>query len=159
MPKDDFKVVPVKGMSINGHIDPRSEDVCYLCLMRSNVSQRRFFEWFYTNITCPMLKNIRRRYNPASTPLNDGEEVPDDQKFVMWGDSDIPYLQQMITPERIAAAMLLGLYFAKIGAKITENSKPLDMGQMFKILRLSGRQMTSIHKEKPLSVMIDLIFK
>ena len=77
----------------------------------------------------------------------------------MWGDSDIPYLQQMTTPERIATAMLLGLYFAKIGAKITENSKPLDMGQMFKILRLSKRQMTSIHKEKPLSVMVDLIFK
>ena len=35
MPKDDFKVVPVKGMSINGHIDPRSEEVGYLYLMQS----------------------------------------------------------------------------------------------------------------------------
>ena len=39
----------------------------------------------------------------------------------MWGDSDIPYFKHMTTPERIAASVQLGILFAKIGAKITEN--------------------------------------
>ena len=32
-PSNDFKVIPVKGLSINGHIDPRSKELGYLCLM------------------------------------------------------------------------------------------------------------------------------
>ena len=46
-PSSDFKVVPIKGLSINAHIDPRSTEVGYLCLLGSNVSQQLFFEWFY----------------------------------------------------------------------------------------------------------------
>ena len=37
-------------------------------------------------------------------------------------------LHIMMTPERIAAAMLLDLNFGKFGAKTTEVSQPLDLG-------------------------------
>ena len=47
LPTDEFLVVPIKGLSINGHIDPRSEEIGYLYLMGKNVPQKRFFEWFY----------------------------------------------------------------------------------------------------------------
>jgi len=59
-PSDDFKVVPVKGLSINGHINPRSKEVGYLCLLGTNVSQQFFFDWFYKNATCPTVKEIRK---------------------------------------------------------------------------------------------------
>ena len=50
----------------------------------------------------------------------------------MWGDSDIPYLQQMTSPERIATSIKRGIFFAKIGVKITETSQPLDLGPFLK---------------------------
>ena len=122
-------------------------------------SSKRFFEWFYQNITCPTVKQIRECYNPSATPATDGGDIPADQKFVLWGDSAIPYLQQIMTPSRIIAAMLLGLYFAKFGAKITESTQPLDMGPFLKILRLNGKNMTSIDTVKPLTILVDMIFK
>ena len=43
-PSNDFKVIPIKGLSINAYIDPRAQKIGYLCLIGSNVSQQRFFE-------------------------------------------------------------------------------------------------------------------
>ena len=77
----------------------------------------------------------------------------------MWGDSDIPYLQQMMSPERIKLSSKRGVFFAKIGAKITETSQPLDLGPHFKILKSTGRSMTSVGKDNPLTIMIDMIFE
>ena len=39
LPNDDFVGVPIKVLPINGYIDPRSEEVGYMCLIGSNVSQ------------------------------------------------------------------------------------------------------------------------
>ena len=52
-----------------------------------------------------------------------------------------------------------GIYFAKIGAKITEIFQPLDLGPFLKILKMAGRHMTSVDTEKPLSIIVDLLFK
>ena len=46
MSKADFNVVPVEGLTVNGHLDPCSKGFGYLCLMQSNISQLRFFEWY-----------------------------------------------------------------------------------------------------------------
>ena len=159
LPTDEFSVVPIQGLSINGHIDPRNEEIGYLCLMGSNVPQKHFFDWFYKEVTCKTVLNIRKRYNPFSLPVGEDEEVPIDQRFVMWGDSDIPYLQKMTSPENIDLSIKKGIYFAKIGAKITETSQPLDLGPFFKILKMAGRHMTSVDTEKPLSIIVDLLFK
>ena len=158
-PSNDFKVVPVKGLSISGHIDPISKEVGYLCLMGTNVPQKHFFDWYYENITCPTVLNIRQQLNPLSIPIGDDDDVPIDQRFTMWGDSDIPYLQMMTSPSRIQKSIKKGIYFAKIGAKITETSQPLDLGPFFKILKMSGKKMTSEGMEKPLMILIDIIFK
>ena len=77
----------------------------------------------------------------------------------MWGDSDIPYLQQMTSPDRIVKSLSRGIFLAKIGAKISEISQPLDLGTFFKVLNVSGRNMTSVGMEKPLSIMTDITFK
>ena len=53
------------------------------------------------------------------------------RKFV-YGNSDITYLQQMTSPERVSESVMRGIFFAKIGAKITETSQPLDLGPFFK---------------------------
>ena len=159
LPTEDFYVQRIKGLSINSHIDPRSEEIGYLCLMRSNVSQQRFFDWFYKNITCETILAIRKRFNPMGTIVQGNEEIAMDQRFVMWGDSDIPYLQQMTTPHRVKASAQLGLYFAKIGAKITENAQPLDLGPFFKILKISGKHMTSVDSLKPLTMVVDITMK
>ena len=47
LPSNDFAVTSTKGLTINGHNDPRSEEEGYLCLMDSNVPQKRFFDWYY----------------------------------------------------------------------------------------------------------------
>ena len=64
LPNDDFLVVPIEGLSVNGHIDPRNKEVGYMCCLCSNLPQKHFFDWFYENITYPTILEIRRRYNP-----------------------------------------------------------------------------------------------
>ena len=54
----------------------------------------------------------------------------------MWGDSDIPYLQQIVTPDRVNVSMNRGIFFARIEANITEPSQPLDLGPFFKRLKI-----------------------
>ena len=65
----------------------------------------------------------------------------------------------MMSPERIVEALKVGLLFAKIGAKITESSQPLDLGEHFKILNMNGKLMTSDGIIKPLSKLVDIILK
>ena len=76
----------------------------------------------------------------------------------MWGDSDIPCLQQMTDPERIKKIMSRGAYFTKIEAKVTETSQPLYLGPFFKILNQSGRNMTYVGIDSPLSTLVNIIF-
>ena len=77
------------------------------------------------NITYQTVKTIRRRFNPL--PSADAEEgqVSTEQEVCMWGDSGIPYLQQMIAPDHVNLNMKRGIFFAKIGAKITEHHSHL----------------------------------
>ena len=39
-PSNDFVVVPVEDLSMNGHIDPRNREIGYMCLIGKHVSQR-----------------------------------------------------------------------------------------------------------------------
>lgn len=64
----------------------------------------------------------------------------------------------MISPERIKLSIVRGIYFALIGAKITETSQPLDLGPFFKVLKNCDRNMTSFVIESPLSILVDTIF-
>ena len=50
---DYFLVVPINGISINGHIDCRSEEVGYICLIGSNVPLIRYFHCFNEQTTYP----------------------------------------------------------------------------------------------------------
>ena len=86
-------------------------------------------------------------------------QFPVGQEVFMWGDSDIPDLQQMTDPDRIKLTISRGTYFVKIGAKITENAQPLDLDPFFKILKKLGRNMTSVGIETPSSILVDIIFK
>ena len=63
MPSEDFVVVKLKGLGINGRIDPRNEEVGYICFMKHDVKQLHFFDWFYNTITYPTIVAIRKRYN------------------------------------------------------------------------------------------------
>ena len=152
-------MIPIKCLSINGHIDPRNNELVYLCLMGSRVPHKHFFDWYNENITYPTTQSIRKQHNPGSIPLGEDEDVPLDQRFVMWGDSDIPYIQNMTSPSRIEKSIKRGIYFTKIGAKITETSQPLDLGPFFKILKAYGKNMSSDGTESPLSILIDILFK
>ena len=159
LPGDQWVVVPIKGLSINGHIDPRNQELGYLCLIGTNVPQKHFFAWFMENITYPTVVNIRKGFNPLSSVEELTENVSSQEEVCMWGDSDIPYLQQMTSPDRIATSIKRGIFFAKIGAKITETSQPLDLGPFFKVLKKSGRHMTSVGMSSPLTILVDIIFK
>ena len=42
LPNEEFVVVPIEGLSINGHIDPRNKEVGYMCLIGANIAQKYF---------------------------------------------------------------------------------------------------------------------
>ena len=54
LPGKDFVVVPVEGLSINGHIDPRNKEIGYLVLMGSNVPQKHFFIGLWKTLPIPL---------------------------------------------------------------------------------------------------------
>ena len=112
------------------------------------------FEWFHETITYPTIKIIRKKINPLTTEKTQEGSIPSDQEACMLGGSDIPYLQQMTSPELVKASVSRGMFFAKIGAKITEMSQPLDLRPYFKILKVSGRQMTSVGTETSISILV-----
>ena len=51
--KVEFVVIPIEGLSINGHIDPRNREVGYMCLIGSHVPHKYFFDWFNKNVAYP----------------------------------------------------------------------------------------------------------
>ena len=56
LPNDDFVVIQIEGLSINRHIDPRNNEISDMCLIRSNVPQRHFFQWYNDTITYSTIK-------------------------------------------------------------------------------------------------------
>jgi len=96
MPDDDFYVCPIPGLTINAHLDIRNADPGYVCFMRSGCKQIRFFDWYEKMITIPTIMATRVRYQGF------GEQaacnVSPENNTVIWGDSDIPYLQQLSDP-------------------------------------------------------------
>ena len=46
MPKEDFYVCGIPGMTVNAHLDIRNQDMGYVCFMRKGVKQIRFFDWY-----------------------------------------------------------------------------------------------------------------
>ena len=77
----------------------------------------------------------------------------------MWGNSDIPYLNQMTTPERIEQSTEKDIYFVKIGANISEISQLLDLGPFQKILKVSSKHLMPVGTEQPLSIDIHILYK
>ena len=67
MPKEEFVVIPIEGLSVNRHIDPRNKEVGYMCLIGSHVPQKHFFDWFNENVTYPTIQSIRKKFNPMSS--------------------------------------------------------------------------------------------
>ena len=83
LPNNDFLVVQIEGLSVNGHIDPMNKEVGYIYFLGSNVPQNHFFDWFYENITYLTVLDIRRRYNPFREESNEvvGEYATEIQAY------------------------------------------------------------------------------
>ena len=96
------------------------------------------------------------KFNPIAQGDALEGQIHIEKKVCMWGDSDIPYLQKMTDPERIKKSISRGFYFTKIGVKITETSQPLDLGPFFKVLKQSGKNMTSVGIDSPLSILVNI---
>ena len=86
MRDDDFLVFEISEININGDLDISNEEPEYLCLMRTDVKQLRFFEWYYNKITYPFIKQLKKRYNPQDVV----DTVDDEKSILIWGDSGIP---------------------------------------------------------------------
>ena len=46
LPNDGFLVVPIEGLSVNGHIGPRNKELGYMCCLDSNLPQNHFSDFF-----------------------------------------------------------------------------------------------------------------
>ena len=60
MPFDEFLVFAIEGMNLSGDVDIDNTGPVYVCFMRSNCAQLRFFEWFYEKVTHPFITSIRK---------------------------------------------------------------------------------------------------
>ena len=77
----------------------------------------------------------------------------------MWGDSEILYLRQITSPERVKASVSRCVFFVKNSTKITETPPPLDLGSYFKGLKVFDRHITSVQTETPLWILVAIHFK
>ena len=64
----------------------------------------------------------------------------------------------MSDPDRTKLSISKGIYFSKIGDKITKTSQPLDLGPFLKILKKICRTITSMGVHSPLSMLVESIF-
>ena len=76
LPNDEFVVVPIIVLSINGYIDPRNNEVGYMCLIGANYPQKHFFNLYNENITYPTIKSIREKYNPMEQGDAEEGQIP-----------------------------------------------------------------------------------
>ena len=65
----------------------------------------------------------------------------------------------MTNPDRIKSSISRSIYFAKIGAKITETSQQLDLDPFVKILKKEVKAMTRVGVDSPLSILVSIIFR
>ena len=94
----NFIVVPIEGLGINGRTYHRNKQVGYICFMKYNLKQLHFFDWFFNKVTYPTVLAIRKKHNnfyDENDETNEERIEHHDDKFILWGDSDIPYFQQM----------------------------------------------------------------
>ena len=82
LPNDEFVVVPIESLSINGHIYPRNKEVGYMWLISANVAQIVVVDWFNENVTYPTIKCIRKLFNPLSAGDAQEGQIPMDQQYV-----------------------------------------------------------------------------
>lgn len=57
-----FVEVPIEWLPINGHIDPRNNEVGYMYLIGYVVTQKHFINWYNENIPYLTIKCIRRKF-------------------------------------------------------------------------------------------------
>ena len=83
LPNNQWIVIPIKGLSINGHIDPRNEEVGYVRCMGTNLLYKYFFEWFNETITYPTIQTIQKKFNPLTTEETQEGSIHSDQDVCM----------------------------------------------------------------------------
>ena len=76
-------MVPIEGLSINGHIYPRNIEIGYMRLIGANVAQKHVVNWFNENVTYPTIKCIRNKFNPLSVGDAQEGQIPMDQEVCM----------------------------------------------------------------------------
>lgn len=101
MPKEDFITQEVRGLTINGGIDIRSNVLGYIVFMRKKCDRSRFYDWYYNEISHPQVKEIRKQY--TNFEFDEGD-VPLELKTVNWADSDIEGLKEHAHPKRVKVA-------------------------------------------------------
>ena len=77
----------------------------------------------------------------------------------MWGDNDITYLQQMISPERIVNILARGIFLRRLGIQYQKHRCPLILEPFSTGLNVSGRNMKSVGMKKPLSILTGITLK
>ena len=116
----------------------------------------RYLPRYKKMITIPTIMATRIRFQGF------GElaacNVSPEHNTVVWGDSDIPYLQQLSDPIRMESSVKMGILHCKIGAKITDKVQPMDVDAGFKVMKSVARTTTSIGNSNPLSIYVNRAF-
>ena len=111
-----------------------------------------FFYWYEKGITIPTIKDTQLRFQGF------GEEaafnVSPEHNTVIWGDSNIPYRQQLSDPIWIESSVDMGILYCKIGAEITDKVQPMDVDAGFKVMKSVTRTITSMGHSKYLFIYV-----
>ena len=156
MPQENLCVCHIPGLTINAHIYIRNNDPGYVCFMQSGCKKICFFNWYEKVISIPTINTTRLRFQGF------GEEaacnVSTEHNTVIWGDSDIPYLQQLSDLIRKESSVNMGILHCKIGAQITDKVQPMDVDAGFKVMKLVARTTISMGHSNSLSTYVYRVF-
>ena len=57
LPDNEFIMIPIEGLRINGYMDPRNKELVYMCYMSINLPQKK--DWWIKIITYPTIQKMR----------------------------------------------------------------------------------------------------
>ena len=116
-----------------------------------------FHQWYQQEIITATFRANRLRYLPFSDP-NPSSDVPDDEKGIVWFDSDNTNVKTTTNHGWMMHNYKSGLFYNKIGAKTTHLFQPCDLGSSFRTQRITQKKLTTEKNDSPLQAPVEQLF-
>ena len=110
---------------------------------------REFHTWYYDNVMIPYYEKIREGRGHT---LHDN--IPEPKAARVWSDSDMTNIGSITEAVTMEKYMQKGLLLAKLGAKTTGFTQPMDVGDGFKTKKQQAKKLIANIGDEPLQHVI-----